>query len=132
MSILVALAAAAALPSPGVTVVVHGVASGRGAVSVALCPRATFLRGCALARSVRAARGDVAVAFPAVPAGRYAVMAFHDENGNGRLDRSEMGVPVEGYGFSRDASGRQGPPSFDDAAIDVRPGGTRLALTLRY
>jgi hypothetical protein len=29
-------------------------------------------------------------------------MAFHDENGNGRLDKNFLGVPTEPYGFSND------------------------------
>ncbi len=51
--------------------------------------------------------------------GRYAVSVFQDENGNGRLDTNPMGTPVEPYGFSNNASGSFGPPTFDAAAIDL-------------
>ena len=54
-----------------------------------------------------------------LPSGNYAVGIFHDVNGNNRLDTNLFGVPKEQYGFSNDASGRFGPPSFDDAAISV-------------
>lgn len=62
--------------------------------------------------------------------GRYAVITFHDENGNGRLDKNFWGVPKEPYGFSNDAQGFLGPPRFEDAAIDVgeAPANTTIAL----
>jgi uncharacterized protein (DUF2141 family) len=55
-----------------------------------------------------------------LPAGRYALALFHDENGNGKLDTNIVGIPQERFGFSRDARGRMGPPSFADAAIELR------------
>ena len=68
----------------------------------------------------RVAAADKAVlVFSNLPAGRYAVSVFHDENGNGKLDKNVMGIPTERYGFSRDARGTMGPPSFADAAVDV-------------
>jgi uncharacterized protein (DUF2141 family) len=45
--------------------------------------------------------------------------AFADVNGNAKLDKNIIGLPTERYGFSNDAQGRMGPPSFDAAAIPV-------------
>jgi uncharacterized protein (DUF2141 family) len=97
---------------------------------VALCDDVAFLgRGCAHTGRAPAEEGVVTVS--EVPPGTYAVQAFHDENGNGDLDRSGP-WPVEGMGFSRDAPMRFGPPRFADAAVEVRePGGT-VRLTMRY
>lgn len=36
-----------------------------------------------------------AVVFSNVQPGRYAAIAFHDENGNGKLDKNFLGVPTE-------------------------------------
>lgn len=52
--------------------------------------------------------------------GTYAVSVFHDENGNGVMDKNAIGLPMERYGFSRDARGTMGPPSFADAAINLQ------------
>jgi uncharacterized protein (DUF2141 family) len=52
-----------------------------------------------------------------VEPGHYAVAALHDENGNGVLDKNWLGMPNEGSGFSRDATGSWGPPDFDDAML---------------
>jgi uncharacterized protein (DUF2141 family) len=57
--------------------------------------------------------------FHNVPAGTYAVSSFHDENGNNKLDRNSLGVPSEGYGFSNDAQGTAGPPTFSQAQFTV-------------
>ena len=63
--------------------------------------------------------------------GRYAVAAVHDENGNGRLD-TFIGMPREGFAFSRDAPVRFGPPSFDDAVVQLAPGTARVTIRMRY
>ena len=63
--------------------------------------------------------------------GRYVVAVFHDTDGNGRLSTWPIGLPKEAYGFSRNARGRFGPPSFEAAAFDLPATGTRQAITLR-
>ncbi|MGJ7582834.1 DUF2141 domain-containing protein [Variovorax sp. RHLX14] len=55
--------------------------------------------------------------FVGLPPGRYAVKSFADENGNGKLDTNLVGLPTERYGFSNDAKGRMGPPSFEQASF---------------
>ncbi len=53
--------------------------------------------------------------------GSYAAKAYHDENGNEVLDKGAFGIPREAYGFSRNARGRMGPPSYEDVrfALDA-------------
>lgn len=71
------------------------------------------------------------VVFEDLPPGRYAVGAYHDTDGNGALTLWPIGLPKEAYGFSRDARGRFGPPSFDAAAFDLPAAGARQAFSLR-
>ena len=66
-----------------------------------------------------AAADPVVVVFRDLPAGEYAVAAFHDANGDGELNANLVGMPTEGYGFSNDARGFMGPPSFDAAAFSL-------------
>jgi len=65
-----------------------------------------------------------------LPPGRYAIAAFHDTDGDGKLTTT-MGIPREPFGFSNDARGRFGPPAFEMAAFDLPPRGAiqRIALT---
>lgn len=70
--------------------------------------------------------------FEHVHPGRYAISLLHDENGNGRVDKMLM-MPKEGFGFSRNAPVRFGPPSFGSAAFDVAAGAQmKMTLKVRY
>lgn len=62
----------------------------------------------------------------------YAVAIYHDENSNHHFDRNFLGLPAEGYGFSRNAVPLFAPPRFDAVKIAVHPGANRIAIRLRY
>jgi uncharacterized protein (DUF2141 family) len=70
--------------------------------------------------------------FPAVRPGTYAIALLHDENDNGRADRALGMMPKEGFGFSRDARVRLGPPAFGDAAFRVDRAPVRQTIRMRY
>ena len=67
-----------------------------------------------------------------LPPGRYALNAFHDENGNGVLDTNALGIPTEGYGFANDAKAQFGPPTFEAAAVTVGDSPVAAAMTIHY
>lgn len=121
ITLAASLALAAGLASAA-TVEVHvsGVAAGKGKVSVAVCDREHFLKDCAYHATAPAQAGDNVVRIANVPAGTWAVLVYQDENENGKLDQALFGIPLENYGFSRDARGHFGAPSFDEAAIEVK------------
>ena len=54
-----------------------------------------------------------------IPQGKYAFKYFHDENMNKELDTNKLGIPKEGFGFSNNARGLFGPPSFIDTIFEV-------------
>lgn len=54
-----------------------------------------------------------------VPAGIYAISAFHDENDNKKMDTNFFKIPKEAIGTSNDARGMFGPPKFKDAKFTV-------------
>ena len=86
----------------------------------------------AIVRAVTDAGGHPVLRFDGVKPGRYAIAVLHDENENGRADRALSMMPTEGFGFSRDAKVRMGPPKFDDAAFDVEFAQTRHSIRMRY
>jgi len=59
--------------------------------------------------------GEVNFTIDSLPYGNYAIRVFHDENGNSELDTDILGIPSEDYGYSNDASGWFGPPSWEKA-----------------
>ena len=54
-----------------------------------------------------------------LPEGNYAIAAFHDENGNKKLDRNFAGLPKEKYGFSNNVRGTFSPPALNDQLIKL-------------
>jgi uncharacterized protein (DUF2141 family) len=82
--------------------------------------------------ALRAAPGTRSAVFMQLPPGPYAIIVFHDENDNGRLDENAWGVPTEGYGFSNDAQGLLGAPSFDAAMITLDGTKRSIAVSLIY
>jgi uncharacterized protein (DUF2141 family) len=98
------------------------------ATKSALLPQAWRIVGA----SLRAKAGSQSITFIDLPPGRYAVIAFHDENDNGLLDANSFGVPTEGYCFSNDAMGFLGAPSFDAAAVTLGEGDKKISMTLVY
>jgi outer membrane protein len=53
-----------------------------------------------------------------VPAGEYAVVVYHDENGNKRLDKNFIGIPRESLGFSNGYRPK-GPPMYERARFTL-------------
>lgn len=130
----VAGGAGAATPPDGtLTVVIGNVRNARGQVHVDVCPEAKFLKdGCPYSSSAPSVAGATTVTVHGLPAGRYAVQAFHDENVNHKVDRALFGIPKEGVGFSRDARIGLGPPKFADAVFDFDGKATTIRLKMRY
>jgi uncharacterized protein (DUF2141 family) len=73
--------------------------------------------------------GKASVSFEQIPYGTYAVKIFHDENSNGKLDSNFVGYPKEGFGFSNDAMGKFGPPTFEQAAFPIETEKLRIEIT---
>ena len=70
--------------------------------------------------------------FGGLAPGKYALVAFHDENSNGKFDRNWFGLPKEGYTFSNNVRPVFSPPSFKAAAFDHGAGDQWLTLVMRY
>lgn len=137
-----ALAPASAAPGPSgepgtgtLTIRVKGLKNDKGQVGVAL-----FASAASFPRSERAFRGQTArieggravVHFGPLDPGTYAVAVLHDENENGKMDFNFLGMPLEGYGFSNDASALFGPPSFEKAAFRLLARSSALTINARY
>ena len=109
--------------------------SGDGQIRIALWddPETFATDDTALADANQAARpGEVRFTFQGLPPGRYAVVGYHDENGNGGFDQTWIGLPDEGLGFSNGAWIGFGPPAFDEAAVEISADAQVIVVTLRY
>jgi uncharacterized protein (DUF2141 family) len=81
--------------------------------------------------TMRARIGDQRIGID-LPPGRYAIIVFHDENDDGRLNKSMLGIPNEGYGFSNNATGFLSAPSFESAAVEVGSEDRSIVISLNY
>ena len=104
-----------------------------GTLRMVLCPSADAFnneKGCTVKQAT--ATGDVVrVVFNNLPNGTYAIKVFHDVNDNGVLDTNWLGIPTEPYGFSKDAMGTFGPPSFQQASFTVKPGANTTRIRMK-
>lgn len=113
---------------------VGGVRSADGQVKLMLFDRAEGFRKEDKSREVLAlpaAVGTVSGVFRDLPPGRYAIVTYHDEDGDGKLNLRFGMFPKEGYGLSNNPS-VSGPPAFQDAAFDLPEMGAKLAIQLAY
>ena len=113
-------------------VLVRGVKPGGGAVMAAVFNDPTsFPSKYLVGQKVEPAAGEVTVVFHDLAPGAYAVSVYQDADGNGKLTRNFVGLPTEPYGFSRNARGTMGPPSFDDAKLDLGAAGAETTVNLK-
>ena len=103
-----------------------------GAVMVALCAEEAAYESGAPIRAARVgvAPGARAAVFENLPAGAYGMKAFHDVNGNGKMDVNPFGMPTEPFAFSNNAVGNMGPAKWDRARFDVS-GATAQTIRIR-
>lgn len=134
-----ALTPGTCVAAPGVAqaqVELVGVRSAKGTLVVTVYgdrPEDFLAKGTKLAKLKLVPReGTVAGCLTLPREGVYALTAFHDEDGDGRLTRGMIGLPVEGYGFPHDPRLIFGPPSFDAVAMAFHPGITPVPMTIRY
>jgi uncharacterized protein (DUF2141 family) len=115
-----------------VEVTITGIQDTSGVVMVGLFRDSqSFMKKPAVGMTVKAAGGQAIAQFEDVPPGEYAVSVIHDANQNGKLDANLLGIPREGFGFSNDAMGTFGPPSFEKAKFKVA-GLLRIRVRTRY
>jgi len=78
-------------------------------------------------------KGEATFELKDVKPGSYALIAMHDENKNGRMDRNLLGMPREGYGASNNPHmPLLGPPTFESALFKTQPGEMTMNIPLHY
>ncbi len=78
-----------------------------------------------------ASPGEMELVFRGVAPGRYALMAYHDENADNRLNLRFGMFPTEGYGLSNNPK-VMGPPKFNESAFDVAGPETSVNISIYY
>ncbi len=114
-------------------VTVTNVKEAKGSIQLAIYNSAeSFMKDELAIQTVKAdTSGTVTVIFDDLPYGSYSLSIFHDINENLELDTNFMGIPKEPFGFSNDAMGAFGPPSFEKSSVDVNEPDTQTSIKLK-
>ncbi|MFZ1689126.1 MAG: DUF2141 domain-containing protein [Flavobacteriales bacterium] len=104
-----------------------------GEVRLALCPDSTSFEDEVDCRFEKAKAVGNLVVFDlsGLAPGNYAIRAVHDVDADGDIDVTKLGIPTEPFGFSNDAMGRMGPPTFEQARFTVKPGANKVSFRMR-
>ncbi|UVO55428.1 DUF2141 domain-containing protein [Sphingomonas sp. SUN039] len=135
-ALLLAAAPASAAASGSVVLAVTGLRSMKGNVLVCMTAKPELFTKCdkdpaSKRRAVPAAQAGSIVFTDVVP-GTYAIALVHDENANNKMDTGFMGLPKEGFGFSRNPAIIMGPPRFSGASFVVGAGRAETAIKVKY
>lgn len=113
---------------------VSGVRQGLGPVMIAVFDSASEFPDRSKASKtivVEATKPTVAGDLPVGELTEAAVAVFQDLNGDGILNRGSFGIPQEPYGFSNNAAGQMGPPSYEAARVsNLGKSGTAINIAL--
>lgn len=131
LTALAALLVSGPAAAADLTVKLSGIKSTDGSVRVQLFSKAdAFPDGTPdQEQTLPASTDGVTATFKDLAAGEYAVGAFHDANGNGKLDANFMGMPTEDVGNSGEKA--LAKPGFDKSKFAVGADDVAISFVLR-
>jgi uncharacterized protein (DUF2141 family) len=137
MSAIIPVCAFAQSACPGIHVKILNIRNSTGSVACALfeSPQgfpSEYLLSATNVMIIKIRKAQARCDFEDIPPGTYAMAVIHDENMNGKLDTNWIGIPTEGYGFSNNAKGLLGAPSFADASFTYDGRYVEMTMSLHY
>lgn len=112
-----------------------GLKSSEGAIMVAMYNSESAYQnsGTATEAATRAVRleitnGSAVTTLPGLSPGQYAIKAYHDLNGDSKLNLNLFGIPTEPVAFSNDAPVHMHAPSWKETVFLVHPGDNAISI----
>lgn len=119
-----------------IDVVVEGVRNGNGLIAITLYADNSrkFLvkHGSLYVGRVDAANGTTTGCIFVPRPGVYAIAIYHDEDADQKFNRTGLGLPAEGFGFSNNPSTLAGLPTFKSVRLNIPRPGLVTRIRLRY
>ncbi|WP_109808215.1 DUF2141 domain-containing protein [Sphingosinithalassobacter portus] len=134
LPLIAPIAAAPAMAQGAATLTIHfdGIEQAQGRIMVAIYDAEGWNGGAPVrVAMIDAKTGGADVVVAGLAPGTYAVRAFQDVDGDMKFGTNPFGMPTEPFGFSNDAMGAGGPPSFDAAAFAIGDAPVAQNITLR-
>ncbi len=114
------------------TITIGNIKNDAGQISLAVYnTEKEYMKKPFVVKSTKAVKGTVEINIEGLAAGTYAITIMHDANDNKKLDSNLIGMPKEGFGFSNNAMGSFGPPSFEKAKFEFA-NSSRISIDLKY
>jgi len=118
---LITLTSSKPVAEEGIKVIITNLRNDKGHVLVSLFKEGAGYPDNA-SKALRKIKLDIlnkkaTVIFTGITTGNYAVAILHDENDDQKMNKNGLGIPKEGYGFSNNAMGAFGPPSWSKASF---------------
>jgi len=132
-AMMFAASAQAAEPAGDLTVSFQNLKAKTGSVMMSLVASedAYADKAPATSQAMVPVSGDTAsTTFKGLAPGRYAIKAFHDVNGDGKMGANPFGMPTEPFAFSNNAHGNMGPAKWADASFEVRAGANTQTIDI--
>ena len=132
--ILAPVLMSAKAPPGTLEVEIQNLRNARGMIHACLTSNIAFFPDCSAdpaSLKHSATAGDPEITFAGFAPGRYALTIIHDENANRKLD-TFLGIPREGFGFSRNPKVRFGAPKFRQVDIELGSGLARQTVRMQY
>jgi uncharacterized protein (DUF2141 family) len=127
--------AAESAASASLTLRFIGLKSSQGAVMVALYSDQAAYESSAAGSdtATRTAKleikdGTALTTLGGLPPGQYAIKAFHDLNGDAKLNTNLFGIPTEPVAFSNDAPVHMRAPSWQETVFLVHAGDNAISI----
>ena len=117
-------------------VVAEDVKSSAGSIAITLYPDipSRFLahHGSLYVTFVKASAGNTEGCIHIPKPGVYVIALYHDANDNRKFDRTSVGLPDEGYGFSNNPPTLFGLPSFTSVRLNISKSGLTSHIQMKY
>ncbi|MFM6931567.1 MAG: DUF2141 domain-containing protein [Novosphingobium sp.] len=119
-----------------VTVIADGLRNGNGLLAITLyaddSKRFLAKKGSLYVGFVDANAGTTRGCIFVPKPGVYAIALYHDENANRKIDRSGIGLPTEGFGFTNNPATIMSLPSFSSVRLNIPKAGLITRIHMKY
>jgi uncharacterized protein (DUF2141 family) len=132
VSLLVIMASAASIAQTKLTVTIENIKGKKGSLRLGVFDSEEgFLKKAIGGRVIKPEGDKVTIVFDDLKPGKYAISIIHDENDNNEVDKKAFGIPKEGLGFSNNAMGKFGPPTFEESSFTL-DGQKEIVIKMLY
>lgn len=81
-------------------------------------------------KKIKVDEESLTFSIPGLKTGKYAIAVFHDENEDSNMNTNNLGIPLEGFGFSGDYS-IFSKPKFKNCSFELK-NDTSIIINMHY